>query len=116
MVKPNSVIPLGNNTERPDYEYAEGLRFHVFELEPGKTASSRVCNIRGETMLELAVDRREETYTFTVTERELKNRSWSICLRGIRRCQSLEGASAREGEQGLVLTPHPDSRRIVLAG
>ncbi|MDR2403379.1 MAG: alpha-xylosidase [Spirochaetaceae bacterium] len=114
MVKPNSVIPLGNNTGRPDYEYADGLCFHVFELEPDKTAGARVCNTGGETRLEIEAVRRDEIYTFTVNETGVQNRSWSICLRGIHQYRSLEGASGQDGEQGLVITPCPDIRRIVL--
>ena len=36
MARPNSVIPMGANEERPDYDYADGLELHVFEPEDGE--------------------------------------------------------------------------------
>ena len=35
MARPNSVIPMGANAERPDYDYTDGLELHVFEPEDG---------------------------------------------------------------------------------
>ncbi len=35
MVRPNSVIPMGANEERPDYDYCDGLELHVFEPRDG---------------------------------------------------------------------------------
>ena len=35
MARPNSVIPMGANEERPDYDYADGLELHVFEPREG---------------------------------------------------------------------------------
>ncbi|MDR1950347.1 MAG: alpha-xylosidase [Spirochaetaceae bacterium] len=114
LVKPNSIIPLGNNTQKPDYDYTSGLSFHVFEPEPGKTAGARVCNTRGETELELEMTRQEDICTFDLREINLQSRSWSICLRGIHRYRSLDGASAQDGDQGLVLNPAPGIQRITL--
>ena len=36
MARPNSVIPMGANEERPDYDYCDGLELHVFEPEEGE--------------------------------------------------------------------------------
>ena len=36
MARPNSVIPMGANEERPDYDYADGLELHVFRPEDGE--------------------------------------------------------------------------------
>ncbi len=35
MARPNSVIPMGANEERPDYDYTDGLELHVFEPREG---------------------------------------------------------------------------------
>ena len=37
LVRPNSIIPVGANDERPDYDFADGVTFHVFELQDGAT-------------------------------------------------------------------------------
>ena len=46
MVRPNSVIPMGANEERPDYDYADGLELHVFEPQDGEIAVT-VPDLRG---------------------------------------------------------------------
>ena len=35
MARPNSVVPMGANEERPDYDYLDGLELHVFEPGDG---------------------------------------------------------------------------------
>jgi alpha-D-xyloside xylohydrolase len=46
MVRPNSVIPMGSDEERPDYDYADGLELHVFEPEDGEITVA-VPDLRG---------------------------------------------------------------------
>ena len=36
LVRPNSVIPVGSHTDRPDYDYAEGVTLQVYQLEEGE--------------------------------------------------------------------------------
>ena len=47
MVRPNTVIAVGANEERPDYDYADGLTFHVFELAAGATVRVSVPTVDG---------------------------------------------------------------------
>lgn len=64
MVRPNSVVPMGANEERPDYDYADGLELHVFEpaegaitvtvpdLKGNAAATYVVRTVGGETTVE----------------------------------------------------------------
>ncbi len=64
MARPNSVIPMGANEERPDYDYADGLELHVFEPREGAitvtvpdtkgnvAATYTVRTVDGETTVE----------------------------------------------------------------
>ena len=36
LVRPNSVIPVGSRTDRPDYDYTDGLTLQVYQLEDGR--------------------------------------------------------------------------------
>ena len=36
LARPNSIIPLGRRDDRPDYDYADGVILHVFELAEGR--------------------------------------------------------------------------------
>ena len=46
MARPNSVIPMGANEERPDYDYTDGLELHVFKPEDG-TITVKVPDLKG---------------------------------------------------------------------
>ncbi|MBR0368490.1 MAG: alpha-xylosidase [Clostridia bacterium] len=46
MARPNSVIPMGANEERPDYDYTDGLELHVFKPEDG-TLTVKVPDLKG---------------------------------------------------------------------
>ena len=44
---------MGNVEDHADYDYADGVTLHLFNLENGKEAKAKVRNTKGE--LELAV-------------------------------------------------------------
>lgn len=46
MARPNSVIPMGADETRPDYDYTDGLELHVFRPEDG-TITVKVPDLRG---------------------------------------------------------------------
>ena len=46
MVQPNTALPLGKKEDRPDYEYADGVVYHVFELDEGVPAAAQVARAR----------------------------------------------------------------------
>ncbi len=72
MVRPNSVIPMGANEERPDYDYTDGLELHVFQPEDG-TLTVRVPDLKGRTAA---------TYVLTV-----KNGEVSVATDAARPCK-----------------------------
>jgi alpha-D-xyloside xylohydrolase len=61
MARPNSVIPMGANEERPDYDYADGLELHVFRPEDGEI-TVKVPDVNGNVAA---------TYTVTVKAGEV---------------------------------------------
>lgn len=58
MVRPGSVIAVGANSEKPDYNYAEGAKFLLFLPEDGMEAASTVTDLSGKTVM-TACARRE---------------------------------------------------------
>ncbi len=47
LVRPNSLIAIGSNDQRPDYDYADGVTLHLFELEDGKAATAMIHDLNG---------------------------------------------------------------------
>ena len=57
MVRPNSILPLGNNDQRPDYDYADGVTLVVSAFDEGAEASVEIPDLSGETVMKVNAKR-----------------------------------------------------------
>jgi alpha-D-xyloside xylohydrolase len=48
LVRHNSVIPIGNRTDRPDYDFSDGVTLQVYSLEDGKQMSVEIPSLSGQ--------------------------------------------------------------------
>lgn len=114
MARPGSVIAVGREDSRPDYDYAEGVTFHVFELEDGQGVSRALVDERGGKSCEIAISREAGAISIQVLG---ATRPWRVCLRNIWSVLSVEGGRAQGDVQGTVLSPaSPGSRLLVRLG
>jgi len=102
MARPGALIPVGANDQRPDYDYAPGVTFHLFELPDGATASARVPTPQGETAL--SVQARRSGSEIRVRA-EGAPAAWKVLLRGIWSVQSVEGGAAEGDDLGTLVFP-----------
>ncbi|MBK8905144.1 MAG: alpha-xylosidase [Anaerolineaceae bacterium] len=101
-VRPNTILPLGYNENRPDYDFADGITFHLFGFEEGAAVSRTVPNQRGETELTLHV-RREGSTLHIAAEGAIK--PWTVVLRGETAVTAVTGGTAESHEHGVLLRP-----------
>ncbi|MNI76922.1 Alpha-xylosidase [compost metagenome] len=109
MVRPGSLIAVGANDLRPDYDYADGVALHLFELGDGETASVSVCNAKGEHELEVKVTRQGGKMTVTA---EGADKPWELILRGIQQVRTVRGGTSSEGSMGLRILAEPGVRSM----
>lgn len=102
MVKPNSLIAVGNNDLRPDYDYAQNVALHLFELEDGRSASTTVYSTKGEVELSVSAERSSRNITVHVSGAD---KPWEMILRGVYEVGSVDGASWKVEESGIRLIP-----------
>jgi alpha-D-xyloside xylohydrolase len=102
LVRPHSVIAVGANSERPDYDYADGVTFRVYNLEEGREVVTVVPALNGDPALTLRCHRLEGRI-HVVAEGATQN--WQLLLVGIMRVATVEGGSAGESEQGILVKP-----------
>lgn len=57
MVRPNSILPLGNNDQRPDYDYADGVTLVVSAFDEGAEAFVEIPDLSGETVMKVTAKR-----------------------------------------------------------
>jgi alpha-D-xyloside xylohydrolase len=48
LVRPNSIIAVGANDQRSDYNFANGIALHVFEIEDGTTLTATDPTLEGQ--------------------------------------------------------------------
>jgi alpha-D-xyloside xylohydrolase len=109
MVRENSIVAIGNENRKPDYDYADGVTLGVYELGEGKSASTEVVNMQGAVELKVTVKRENNELT-VVTDGSVK--PWSLLLNGIFEVDSVEGASVSLEEKGIRITVLGDAKVI----
>jgi alpha-D-xyloside xylohydrolase len=111
MVRPNTVLPMGANEQRPDYDYADGVVFHLFELDDGAVGSARVPTLSGEVAMSIQVSRSGKQIT---VETEGASKAWSILLRGVEAAQSVDGGKAKKDPLGILVTAKAAVSRLTI--
>jgi alpha-D-xyloside xylohydrolase len=110
LARPNSIIPVGVNDSRPDYDFADGVTLHVFELDDGAVVASRIPAQDGSTALEVIVKWEKRQVSVVV---QGATRPWRVLLRGIYQVSVSEGGTADSDPLGTILIPHAGSNRLL---
>lgn len=99
-VRDNTLLALGNNSQKPDYAWNEGTAFQLFNLEDGATAVSEVLAADGAVAFTLKASREGDTVTLTGVG---EARNWSVCLRNVQKVGGVKGGSHAGSEWGVVV-------------
>lgn len=102
MVRPNSIVAVGNEDCKPDYDYANEVTLHVFELQDGSIASTRVYDIHGKVELDVNMQLRDKIVTVNAHG---AGKPWSILLRGVTEIHNVEGAGWESDKLGTRVIP-----------
>lgn len=101
LARPNSIIPVGNNKEIPDYDYSESLTLHVFELSGTEPAKAEIFSQDGESILRVTAEKKDSEVTIRL---DGKVKNLSILLRNVSEVKEVSSASAMPDEIGTRLS------------
>ncbi|MBN8658453.1 MAG: alpha-xylosidase, partial [Anaerolineae bacterium] len=95
LVRPNTVIPIGARTDKPDYDYSDGITLHIFELKEDQQVNVEIPNLSGqvETIFEVA-----RTENIIHIQRHGSEKDWAVSVAGTR-----TNASAQTSELKIEL-------------
>lgn len=110
-VRPNTLLALGENDRRPDYDYSQKPIFHLYELEAGQLTQAVLPGPDGSPMFRLQAERKANVITFSA---EGEASGWSLCLHNIECLSNLEGAEWLQQGRNIIITPTA-ANRIVIA-
>lgn len=102
LARPNSLIPVGSQEQRPDYDYANGVTIHAFDLQDGATLTANVPSVTGKEAVSIEV--RREGRTLRVQARGAA-KPWRLLLRGVGAVEKAEGGNASVDAMGTLVTP-----------
>ncbi|MBD2868057.1 alpha-xylosidase [Paenibacillus arenilitoris] len=88
FVRPNSIIALGANDLRPDYDYADGVSLELHNLEDGRAAETKVRDIAGVTEMKVAASRQGDAISVKV---EGSGKPFSFAVKGMGNIAAVEG-------------------------
>lgn len=66
FVRENTVLAMGENDQLQDYEYAENVVLHLFEIKDGAEITTEVTDVSGKTVLVANTKREGNTVSVTV--------------------------------------------------
>jgi alpha-D-xyloside xylohydrolase len=111
MARPGSVVAVGNNLEKPDYGFEDGVVFHVFEPPEIACCSCTVNKTDASLAMTLNVKREGSAITFTASE---TGKPWAVLLREMDKVEYVSRGAIAETEKGLLLTPEKNSGNIAV--
>jgi alpha-D-xyloside xylohydrolase len=77
LVRPNSVIPIGSQNDRPDYDYGKGVTLHMFQLQDGMSTQVEIPTTAGN--IETIFDVKREGSVIQIL-RHGPSKKWNVSL------------------------------------
>ncbi len=113
LVRPNSLLAVGSNSQRPDYDYADGVTLRLYQPAEGQPATAAIPAADGSISATFTAIR--ENNTITVTPHGV-TKPWQLLLVGVETADSIEGGVGYPTEQGLLVasTSYPEPLKIRL--
>lgn len=109
FVRPGSILPIGNQTGRPDYDFADHAALHLYGFEDGMQACCIVPDQKGACALEAQAACSGGVLTVHVRT----DKPYSLVLHGAVP-QAVEGAAFEETQEGVLLTGCQSCVKITL--
>jgi alpha-D-xyloside xylohydrolase len=115
LARPGSVIPVGAVEDRPDYDYADGVTLHVYQLADGASRTTRipVADPRHEP-LEFTVSRTGPVIKAAAAGGVAPGR-WQVLLAGIHAVGAVAGGTATAHPHGTLVSASGSGLMITLS-
>ena len=104
LARPNSIVAVGRVNNRPDYDYADGVEFHLFEPESGRAASASIVNRQGAGAAAITAAREGDHISVIYNSNEA-DKPWSLVLRGMEKVSAVAGGKAEPAANGIRIVP-----------
>lgn len=111
FVKPNTILPVGANDSRPDYDYMDDVTFQIYELEDGQSASAIVNDLVGNIAGTITATRSGQTIDI---QTDTKNKPYHIQFVNIPSIQSTSSGKWTTAAAGATITPEQTTKQLTV--
>ena len=102
-VRPGTVLPMGARDNRPDYDFADGVTFRVYQLEEHAEAACTVPSMTGDVALRCVV--RRSGRQIAATMEGPSGGHWRLRLAGVREVTPIDGCTTITDPLGVIVCP-----------
>ena len=109
LVRPNTVIPIGHRTDRPDYDYSNDVTLQVYQLEDNKHVQIEIPTLDGkiETMF-TAVRDADQIHI----QRQGVSKPWNVWLMSMTNVSNVEDAKFQISNGSTLIKADPQTKDL----
>jgi alpha-D-xyloside xylohydrolase len=79
LVRPNAVIPMGSHSDRPDYDYSEGVTLHIYSFDDGYSTKVEISSLDGKIETTFEIERKGDSIHI---QRQGAEKVWNVAVTG----------------------------------
>lgn len=79
LVRPNSVIPMGSHTDKPDYDFSDGVTLQIFSFDDGYSTKVEIPTLNGKIEATFEIKRKGNNIHI---QRHGPAKTWNVTLEG----------------------------------
>jgi alpha-D-xyloside xylohydrolase len=102
LVRPNTVIPVGEHTDRPDYDYNAGVTLRLYELEKDARLQVEIPSTQGKIETTFSIHRQADLIRI---QRQGPPKAWKVMLVGVNAAES--SVEVKRSTEGMLVTLEP---------
>jgi alpha-D-xyloside xylohydrolase len=111
MVRPNSIIAIGECDNKTDYNYLNNLELHIFEFADNISISKVIYDNYAKNQIGISIEKNNNVLSIHVSNAKS---SCSIVLRGIYNVQSVDNGKGVKEENGTRIVPEIINEKVLI--
>lgn len=112
FVRENTILAIGENDVRPDYDYVNNVTFALYELQEGNVAETTVHDIEGNIVANISAVKVSSTIKLTTNIREVK--PYSVLLKGYNSITSVSAGKWEKENDGIRIWLSESEQTVII--
>lgn len=112
FVKENTILPIGENENKPDYDYVNNVTFHIYELKENVETQTIIHDLDGELSASITATKINNKITVVTDFKE--DKSFSLLLNGYTSISSTSIGQWRKESDGIRIQINDPNETITI--